>query len=110
VEIRHTNDGSLNIIHLDGQFAYGDDKRLSEFTTEIASKGQSTIAIDITKMTYLSSTEISSLMALLKIADEYKCEFLIYGINQGILAVLEKIFSHNYIPVLTEEEFKERYL
>jgi len=43
-------------------------------------------------------------------ANEQGCEFVIYGMNPGVMSVLEKVFSSDLVPLLTEEEFMRKYL
>jgi hypothetical protein len=109
VEISTSISGRMGIIQLSGPSVMGDDKRISDAARDMAMNGYN-IALDITKLSFISSAGIASILPLIKVADENKCLLVIYGNNHGLLMMLDKVFSHNYIPVITEDEFKTQYL
>jgi anti-anti-sigma factor len=109
VEISTSIKARMGIIQLSGPSVMGDDKKISEAARDMAVNGYN-IALDITKLSFISSAGIASVLPLIKVADENKCQLVIYGNNQGLLMMLDKVFSHNYIPVITEDEFRTQYL
>ncbi len=110
MEIHTTRSGNTSIIALDGQFSYGDDKRLTDLTVRCADEGATVIAVDVSRLNYLSSSGIAAILGMLKAADEKKSEFVLFGMNQKVTLIMEKVFSHDFVPLLTEEEFKRKYL
>ena len=49
---------------------------------------------------------MAALLSMLKMADEKRIDFVIFAMNQKIQILLEKVFARNYVPLLTEEEFR----
>ncbi|HPA72724.1 MAG: STAS domain-containing protein [Spirochaetes bacterium] len=110
MDIQHTLRGDVAVIHLVGQFGYSDEKRLTDLAGTIAEKTPSTIAVDVSKVDYVNSIGIASLFAVMKAADDINSEFVIFGMNQNVMVILEKVFENDFVPLLSEEEFTRKYL
>lgn len=110
MDIQHSMRGEVAIIQLAGQFGYSDEKRLTDVSGELAEKTPSTIAIDVSRVDYVNSIGIAALFAVMKAADDINSEFVIFGMNQNVMVILEKVFENDFVPLLSEEEFKRKYL
>ncbi|HNV48905.1 MAG TPA: STAS domain-containing protein [Spirochaetota bacterium] len=110
MDIRNTKSGKTVIAHLSGQFTYSDDKKFMDTARELVLDQPLTLAIDVSGLPHVNSTLIAAFLAILKMANEQGCEFVIYGMNPGVMSVLEKVFSSDLVPLLTEEEFMRKYL
>ena len=110
MDIQHSMRGEVAIIQLAGQFGYSDEKRLTDAAGELAEKTPSTIAIDVSRVDYVNSIGIAALFAVMKAADDINSEFVIFGMNQNVMVILEKVFENDFVPLLSEEEFKRKYL
>ncbi len=110
MEIVYSKNKNVAIININGHFDYGDDKHLVDTAASIANQSLSAIAIDVSKLESINSIGIASLYSIMKIADEVGCEYVIFGLNQKLTSILGKVFINNYVPLLTEEDFKIKYL
>ncbi|MCX7679437.1 MAG: STAS domain-containing protein [Spirochaetes bacterium] len=110
MEIKHTINNNVGILHLVGQFAYGDEKRISDIATEILQQPLSVLAIDVSRVENINSIGVASLFSVLKIVDEYGVDFVIYGAKANVSLILDKVFENDFVPILTEEEFTRRFL
>lgn len=110
MDATYTRIGNTVILHLTGICDYGDDVKLLNLTEKAAGEAHTTIAIDLTKMDYINSIGIASLLSILKHTDQNNMDFVLYGMNQKIMLILEKVFVNNFVPLLTEQEFRAKYL
>lgn len=110
MDIRHTVQNKVVILHLSGQFGYSDEKRLADLTESLIKDGPSVVAIDATKIDYVNSIGVAALFGVLKIVDEIGAEFVIFGANSNTTIILEKVFENDFVPILGEDEFKRKYL
>jgi len=110
MDLQHSMKGTVAVIHLTGQFGYSDEKRLTDLAGQIAEKTPSAIAVDVSRVDYVNSIGIAALFAVMKAADDINSEFVIYGMNQNVMVILEKVFENDFVPLLSEEEFRRKYL
>lgn len=110
MDIRHTVKNRVAILHLSGQFGYSDEKRLADLTESLIKDNPSVVAIDATKIDYINSIGVAALFGILKIVDEVGAEFVVFGANANTTVILEKVFENDFVPILSEEEFKRKYL
>jgi anti-anti-sigma factor len=110
MDMQYSITGGVAIIKLTGQFGYSDEKRLSDISTEIIGQSPSTIAIDVSRVDYVNSIGIAALFVVMKSADDINSEFVIFGMNQNVMVILEKVFENDFVPLLSEEDFKRKYL
>jgi anti-anti-sigma factor len=101
--------GKLLILRLSGVFEYSDEARVSSLLRDNFSAEISTIAVDLTNIDTINSSGVATILTLLRMSDDKKIEFVLYGMNQKVLMLLEKVFTNDYVPLLTEEEFAARY-
>jgi anti-anti-sigma regulatory factor len=78
--------------------------------SSIAEEDLSAIAVDVSKLESINSLGIASLYSIMKIADETGCEYVIYGLSQKMQSILGKVFVNNYVPLLSEDDFRSKYL
>lgn len=102
--------GTLFIIELTGTGEYGDEIKLPNYIEKIMHNNPSTIALSLAGMDTLNSAAMAAVLNALKITDTSTVDLLLFGANQNISMLLEKVFLKEYVPVLSEEEFTERYL
>ena len=110
MEISYSTKKNVIIIHLTGLFEYHDETKVSNLINERIREKPSAIAIDLTGVDTINSSGVAALLSILKAADENRIDFVLYGMNPKVLMLLEKVFSRDFVPLLTEEEFTERYL
>ncbi len=110
MDIRHTIQNGVAILHLSGQFGYSDEKRLADLTESLIKNNPAVVAIDATKIDYVNSIGVAALFGILKIVDEVGAEFVIFGANSNTSVIVKKIFENDFVPILSEEEFKRKYL
>ncbi len=110
MDMQYSMEGDVAVIRLSGQFGYGDEKRLTDMAEQVAEASPSTIAIDVTRVDYVNSIGIAALFTAMKAADDINSEFVIFGMNQNVVVILEKVFENDFVPLLTEEEFRKKYL
>ncbi len=109
MEISYVKNPNVMIIHLTGLFEYHDEAKIINFIRERIKEAPTTIAFNLVKVDTINSAGIAALLSALKIADENGINFLLYGMNQKVLMLLEKVFSRDFVQLLTEEEFRERF-
>ncbi len=102
--------GTLFIILLTGTGEYGDEIRLPNLIQKLLNENPSTIALSLTGMDTLNSAAMAAVLNALKVTDRSTIELLLYGANQNVSMLLEKVFLKEYVPILSEVEFNERYL
>lgn len=110
MDIKNSTSGNTVMMHLSGQFSYADDKRFIDDSRKLLQRSPLTLAIDVSGLPHVNSTLIASFLAILKAANETGCEFVIYGMNPVVMSILEKVFSSDLVPLLSEEEFSRNYL
>lgn len=110
MEISYSTKKNIIIIHLTGLFEYHDETKVTNLINERIREKPSAIAIDLTRVDTINSSGVAALLSILKAADEGRIDFVLYGMNSKVLMLLEKVFSRDFVPLLTEEEFTERYL
>jgi anti-anti-sigma factor len=110
MEISTSRTSAVCIIHLSGLFEYPDEAKLVNTVRTAIESSPSTIAVDMIRIDTINSSGIATLITTLKLADEAQIDFLLYGMNAKVLLLLEKVFARDFVPLLTEEEFKARYL
>ncbi len=102
--------GTLFIIELTGTGEYGDEIKLPNYIEKIMRDDPSTIALNLSGMDTLNSAAMAAVLNALKVTDKSQVELLLFGANQNISVLFEKVFLKEYVPVLSEEEFHTRYL
>jgi anti-anti-sigma factor len=110
MDITTSRAGTVCIIHLSGLFEYPDEAKLVNTVQAAIESAPSTIGIDMLRIDTINSSGIATLITTLKLADEAKIDFLLFGMNAKVLLLLEKVFARDFVPLLTEEEFNARYL
>jgi anti-anti-sigma factor len=110
MEVRTTTEKNAGILHVSGQFGYGDEKRLADLGKTLASQGAEVIAIDATGLDYINSLGVAALLALMKVTDEHNCEYVVYGMKKSVELIVQKVFENEYVPMLSAEEFRRRFL
>jgi anti-anti-sigma factor len=110
MDISYQKQGGILTFHFSGLFEYQDESKLDHLCKNIISENPETVAIDMTKIESINSAGVAAMLSMLRIVDEKKIDFVIFGMNQRVQLVLEKVFIHDYIPLLSEEEFREKYL
>ena len=110
MEVHCTIKNEVALFHLTGQFGYGDEKRLTDIGIDVIDNGARILAVDTTKLDYVNSIGVATLFSMVRFADDNNCEFVIYGMNRNVEMVLQKVFEKDYVPLLTEDEFKRKYL
>ena len=102
--------GTLFIIELTGTGEYGDEIKLPNYIEKSLRDNPSTIALNLCGMDTLNSAAMAAVLNALKVTDISTVELILFGANQNISMLLEKVFLKEYIPILSEEEFTEQYL
>ncbi|HMB19640.1 MAG TPA: STAS domain-containing protein [Spirochaetota bacterium] len=102
--------GTLYIILLSGTGEYGDEIRLPDLIHKVLHENPTTIALSLAGMDTLNSAAMAAVLNALKVTDSTTIELLLYGANQNVSMLLEKVFLKEYVPILSEDEFNERYL
>lgn len=110
MDVSYTKKGDLIVVHFSGFFEYYDEGKLVSFVQARVAEKPRIIAMDLTRVDTINSSGIATMLTILKMVDESRIDFLFYGMNQKVLLLLEKVFSNDFVPLLTEEEFKEKYL
>jgi len=110
MEITRSAARNVAIIHLSGLFEYHDEAKLLSAMRESVGSRPDIVAIDLAGVDNLNSACMASLLNMLKISDEARIQFILYGMNSRVHMLIEKVFSRDYVPLLTTEEFTERYL
>jgi anti-anti-sigma factor len=109
MDISYSKKPNVLIIYLAGLFEYHDEAKIINFMHERVKEAPSTIAVDLTRVDTINSAGIAALLSILRIADENRINFVLYGMNQKVLLLLEKVFSRDFVPLLSEEEFRDRF-
>lgn len=110
MEITRSAAKNVAIIHLSGLFEYHDEAKLLSAMRESVGSRPDIVAIDLAGVDNLNSACMAALLNMLKISDEARIQFMLYGMNSRVHMLIEKVFSRDYVPLLTTEEFTERYL
>ncbi len=110
MEISQSTIRNISIIHLSGLFEYHDESKLMTAMRRSVGEGPDIVAIDLAGVDNLNSACMAALLNMLKIADEARQQFMLYGMNTRVHTLIEKVFSRDYVPLLSTEEFNERYL
>ncbi len=108
--VNYTKSGKVLVFHLSGLFEFHDEAKLMSAMREKLDDNLSVIGVDLMHVENLNSAAMAALLSMLKMADEKRIDFVIFAMNQKIQILLEKVFARNYVPLLTEEEFRSRYL
>ena len=108
----HTETGDTVILHISEQLDFAIRDSLFEYLKKIIKPETLTLAIDLTKTEFLDSTGLSIILSMYKKAAENNIDFVLFGMNRKIQSTFEivKPFSSDLIPILSEEEFKEKYV
>ncbi|HSV97414.1 MAG TPA: STAS domain-containing protein [Spirochaetota bacterium] len=110
MEITRSTGRKVAIIHLSGIFEYHDESKLLTAMRHSVEEAPDLVAIDLAGVDNLNSACMAALLSMLKIADEARLHFILYGMNARVHMLIEKVFSRDYVPLLSTEEFAERYL
>lgn len=110
MDVSYQKTGGVLTFHFSGLFEYHDEAKLNHLSRNIMSENPETVAIDMTRIESINSAGVAALISMLRIVDEQKINFVIFGMNQKVQLLLEKAFTHDFIPLLSEEEFREKYL
>ncbi|HDP79977.1 MAG TPA: anti-sigma factor antagonist [Spirochaetes bacterium] len=110
MDLSYTREGNTVIIELHGLFEYPDEPKLTRYILNRIDEKPHTIAMDFKNVDSINSAGIAALLSVLKLADEKKVEFVLFNLNQKVQHLLEKVFSQDLVPLLTEDEFRVKYL
>ncbi|HNU90462.1 MAG TPA: STAS domain-containing protein [Spirochaetota bacterium] len=110
MEISRSTAKNVEIIHLSGLFEYHDEAKLLAAMRQSVEIRPDLIALDLAGVDNLNSACMAALLNMLKIADEARIHFVLYGMNSRVHLLIEKVFSRDFVPLLTTKEFTERYL
>ena len=110
MNISRSINGNTAIINLAGQFTFFDDRKFLDMAREVLHQNPYTLAINVSNLPHMNSTLIANFLTIFQLASVNETEFLIYGMNQNVLSILEKVFLNGTVPLLTEDEFSKKYL
>ncbi len=110
MDLNYNSQGKVLIIELSGLFEYSDEAKLQRFIRNGLNEKPSVLALELVNVDSINSAGIAALLSILKLSDESKVELVLYGMNQKVMHLLEKVFSQDLVPLLSEEEFRIKYL
>ena len=68
------------------------------------------IALNLSELSYIDSSGISSLIRCMNIAIKKRVDFLCYNLNKNMRSIFELTKIDQYLKILSEEEFLEKYV
>lgn len=110
MNITQENAGDTIILHCSGKIDFIDEKTLLEKTQAIMKEELLTLAIDLAGVEVLDSRGIASLISILNICVEHNVEMVIYGMQNRVVTILERVFPSGKVEILSTEEFNRIYI
>ncbi|MCX7679117.1 MAG: STAS domain-containing protein [Spirochaetes bacterium] len=101
---------SLIIIRVSGEMRIDVIPRIESIWNGALSKKPKVIAFDCTKMEYIDSSSIGTLVKFMNSAMNKNVEFVIYGLNREVSKIFETARLMKFFNIVSPEAFESRYV
>jgi anti-sigma B factor antagonist len=100
----------LTIIQIEGEFHIGNVVKFEELWHTLIEKKPSVIALDCSKLDYIDSSAIGTLVKFLNNAMSKKIKLVFFDLNKPIQNIFKTARLDNFFTITTREQIKRDYM
>lgn len=110
MELRVEELEKLSIIHVTGEFYIGNIKKFEEIWNTQVEKKPATIAINCSKLEFIDSSAIGTLVKFLNGAMNHNIKLLFYDLSPAIQNIFKTARLDSFFTIITKSAFEAEYL
>ncbi len=100
----------VTIIYVTGEFHIGNVNKFEELWHTLIEKQPQVIAINCSKLDYIDSSAIGTLVKFLNNAMTKKIKLLFYDLNDAIQSIFKTARLDNFFTILTKSQLEKEYM
>jgi len=100
----------VTIIHVTGEFHIGNVNKFEELWHTLIEKQPPVIAINCSKLEYIDSSAIGTLVKFLNNAMTKKIKLLFYDLNDAIQSIFKTARLDNFFTIMSKTQLEKEYL
>ena len=104
VEITNEKQGDIHFIYVEGEVDAGSSIHLDNVLKEVKKNNASKLAVDLSKLKYISSAGLGVFVSYLDEFEQKKVKFVIYGIRDTVRQVFDILGLEKIITIKSDRE------